>query len=71
MATPSISAAGLVRSPSLPLARPWRSLIAALRAPSVPRGRPAIACFGKLPAEQQMVVKGLSATLRCSLETGD
>jgi hypothetical protein len=54
--------------PQLPRARSWRSLTVRLRAPSMPRGRqtaPA-ACFGTLPAKEEMVVKGLAASLRCS-----
>jgi hypothetical protein len=72
MATPSISAAGLARMPSVPRARPWRSLTAGLRQRSVPRGRQtARACFGTLPAKEQMVVKGLSASLPCLPAMGD
>jgi hypothetical protein len=72
MATPSISAADLMGRPSVPRARPWRSLAAGLRPPSVPRGRQgALACFGRLPAKEEMVVKGLSVSLRCSPATGD
>jgi hypothetical protein len=72
MATTSISAADLLRMGSVPRARPWQSVTAGLRPRSVPRGRQAaIACFGTLPAKEQMVVKGLSATLPCSSATED
>lgn len=71
MLTPSISAADSMGTCSPPRARPWRAVTAGLRAPSVPRERQAaLACFGTLPVKEQMVLKGLSASLRCSAAEG-
>ncbi len=72
MATSPISPADLVRTLAFPRVGAWRSLTAGLRPRPVAEGRhAAISCFGTLPAKEQMVVKGLSAVLRCSPATGE
>jgi hypothetical protein len=72
MAASSIPADDLMRRPLVARAWPWRSLTTGLRAPPAHRGRPtALPCFGRLPAKEEMVLKGLSASLRCSRATED
>ncbi len=66
MTTHSLTAAGSLRMSLMLRARSWRSLTAGLRARAVsPRCQTAFACFGTLPAKEQMVVKGLAASLPC------
>jgi hypothetical protein len=62
---------GIPRELAMPRAQAWQEALGWLRRSRVQRGgRPVSECFGGLTVRDQMVVKGLAASLECSTEGG-
>lgn len=56
---------------AVPLGQDWHGALDWLRrSRSQPRGRVMTECFGRLTAKDEMVAKGLAASLACSTERG-
>jgi hypothetical protein len=56
---------------AVPLGQDWQGALDWLRrSRSRPRGRVMTECFGRLTAKDEMVAKGLAASLACSTERG-
>jgi hypothetical protein len=62
---------GIPRELAIPQAQAWREALDWLRRSQPRRGEwPVSECFGRLTVKDEMVVKGLAASLACSTERG-
>jgi len=71
-ANTSIPASDIRYEVAMPRARPWRAMLDRLdQLRGQRRERPLTGCFGALTVKDRMVVKGLAASLECSVARGD